>query len=75
MVGFALGTQIPLEAGFSTGRDDDDATILPTGDNSNPFFGGREGAVAASMPKPTADEALIRLGAWISALRKGAARC
>lgn len=72
MVGFALGSQIPLEAGFS---DDNDTIILLTGDNSNPFFCGREGAVAASMPKPTADEALTCLGAWISALQKGAARC
>jgi hypothetical protein len=42
-------------------------TILPTGDNSNPLFGGRVGAIAASIPKPTANEALTRLGAWISA--------
>jgi cyanophycinase-like exopeptidase len=72
VVGLTLGSQIPLETGFSVGRDDDDATVLPTGDNSSPFVGGRERAVAASMPRPTADKALTRLGARINALRKGA---
>jgi hypothetical protein len=71
VVGFTLGSQIPLEAGFSIGRDDDDATVLPAGNNANALFGGGVGAIAASMPKPTADEALTRLGSWISALRKG----
>lgn len=73
VVGFAFRAEIPLEAGFDTGSDEDDTSVFPACHDTRSFLGGGKGTGASSMPKSATDEALTRLGARISALWKGCA--
>jgi hypothetical protein len=62
VVGFEFGAEIPLETGFNTRCNDDDATIFPACHNTRSFRGGGKGTGASLMPKSATDEALTRLG-------------
>ena len=66
MVGFAFRAEVPLETGFDTGCNDDDASVFPACHDTRSFLGGGEGTGASSMPKSVTDEALTCLGARIS---------
>ena len=71
MIVFAIGSEVPLEAGLGPCSNDDDSAIFPARHDGDTFLCGCERAITPAMPKPSADKALTRLGSRVSALWKG----